>query len=140
MSWLYRYEANQLLRYERRVARDYDASLFVSAPEADLFRQLAPESTAKIGHFNNGVDTDYFSPELAARQPVRGGRARAGVHRRDGLLAQSSMPWNGSRATFSRSCAARFPDLASTSSAPGRAPAVQALAQQPRRGGDRHRA
>jgi sugar transferase (PEP-CTERM/EpsH1 system associated) len=62
MSWLYRHEARQLLRYERTVARQVDASLFVSAPEADLFRRLAPESTAKIGHFNNGVDTEFFSP------------------------------------------------------------------------------
>ena len=62
MSWLYRHEARQLLRYERQVASQYDASLFVSKPEADLFRQLAPESVARIGHFSNGVDTDYFSP------------------------------------------------------------------------------
>jgi sugar transferase (PEP-CTERM/EpsH1 system associated) len=73
MSWLYRYEARQLLAYERHVARDYDASLFVSAPEADLFRQLAPESTAKIGHFNNGVDTDYFSPEEPHANPYAAG-------------------------------------------------------------------
>ena len=66
MSMLYRHEAKQLLAYERRVARDYDASLFVSQPEADLFRQLAPESVARIGHFNNGVDTDYFSPQCGA--------------------------------------------------------------------------
>ena len=63
MRWLYRHEAHQLLRYERRLARDYDASLFVSRPEADLFRKLAPESAAKITFFNNGVDTEYFSPE-----------------------------------------------------------------------------
>lgn len=62
MSALYRHEAKQLLAYERKVARDTDAALFVSAPEADLFRGLAPESDAKIGFFNNGVDTDYFSP------------------------------------------------------------------------------
>jgi sugar transferase (PEP-CTERM/EpsH1 system associated) len=73
MNWLYRYEARQLLAYERRVARDYDASLFVSAPEADLFRQLAPESTAKIGHFNNGVDTDYFSPDQPHADPYPAG-------------------------------------------------------------------
>jgi sugar transferase (PEP-CTERM/EpsH1 system associated) len=73
MSWLYRYEARQLLAYERRVARDYDASLFVSAPEADLFRQLAPESTAKIGHFSNGVDTDYFSPDQPHADPYAPG-------------------------------------------------------------------
>lgn len=73
MSWLYRHEARQLLSYERRVARDYDASLFVSAPEADLFRQLAPESDARIGFFSNGVDTDYFSPEAAGPSPFKDG-------------------------------------------------------------------
>jgi len=71
MNMLYRHEAQQLLAYERRVARDYDAALFVSQPEADLFRQLAPESVNKIGHFNNGVDTDYFSPLPASASPYR---------------------------------------------------------------------
>ena len=73
MSWLYRHEARQLLSYERQVARDYDASLFVSAPEADLFRQLAPESDARIGFFSNGVDTDYFSPDAAGPSPFKEG-------------------------------------------------------------------
>ena len=73
MSWLYRHEARQLLRYERQVASQYDASLFVSKPEADLFRQLAPESVARIGHFSNGVDTDYFSPEHALASPYAPG-------------------------------------------------------------------
>ena len=73
MSWLYRHEARQLLAYERRVARESDASLFVSSPEAALFRQLAPESDAKIGFFNNGVDTDYFSPDLAHVSPYADG-------------------------------------------------------------------
>ena len=73
MSWLYAYEAARLLDYERQVARDYDASLFVSAPEAALFRQLAPESGAKIGHFSNGVDTDYFTPEAGHANPYRPG-------------------------------------------------------------------
>lgn len=62
MSWLYRREARQLLRVEREVAQEFDASLFVSQAEAQLFKQLAPESADKIGFFNNGVDTDYFSP------------------------------------------------------------------------------
>nr|WP_307742702.1 TIGR03087 family PEP-CTERM/XrtA system glycosyltransferase [Massilia varians] len=73
MSWLYRHEARQLLSYERQVAREYDASLFVSAPEADLFRQLAPESDARIGFFSNGVDTDYFSPDVAGPSPFKDG-------------------------------------------------------------------
>jgi sugar transferase (PEP-CTERM/EpsH1 system associated) len=73
MNLLYRYEAKQLLRYERQVARDYDASLFVSAPEAELFRTLAPESSAKIGHFSNGVDTDYFTPDTGHANPYAAG-------------------------------------------------------------------
>jgi sugar transferase (PEP-CTERM/EpsH1 system associated) len=73
MSWLYGYEAARLLDYERQVARDYDASLFVSAPEAALFRQLAPESGAKIGHFSNGVDTDYFTPDTGHANPYEAG-------------------------------------------------------------------
>jgi sugar transferase (PEP-CTERM/EpsH1 system associated) len=76
MSWLYRHEARQLLAYERRVARECDAALFVSAPEAELFKELAPESVAKIGFFNNGVDTDYFSPERSYASPYPAG-ARA---------------------------------------------------------------
>jgi sugar transferase (PEP-CTERM/EpsH1 system associated) len=73
MNWLYRHEARQLLAYERRVARECDASLFVSAPEADLFKELAPESVAKIGFFNNGVDTDYFSPGRSYASPYQAG-------------------------------------------------------------------
>ena len=69
MSWVYRHEARSLLDYERKVADAFDASLFVSEPEAELFRGLAPHSSAKIGFFNNGVDTDYFSPERAYDNP-----------------------------------------------------------------------
>jgi sugar transferase (PEP-CTERM/EpsH1 system associated) len=69
MSWLYRREGRLLLHYERQVARDFDASLFVSQAEADLFKQLAPESAAKTGFFNNGVDTDYFSPARSYQNP-----------------------------------------------------------------------
>ncbi len=63
LSALYAHEARQLLRYERKVAAETDASLFVSAPEAALFRQLAPESAQRTGHFSNGVDTAYFTPD-----------------------------------------------------------------------------
>jgi len=75
MSWLYQREARQLLRYERDVARDFAASLFVSEAEAGLFKQLAPESASKIGYFNNGVDTDYFSPHHAYANPYIAGEA-----------------------------------------------------------------
>ena len=69
MSWLYRREAQTLLAYEKNLANGCDAALFVSQAEADLFKQLAPESTDKIGFFNNGVDADYFSPEISSLNP-----------------------------------------------------------------------
>jgi len=62
MNRVYGREGRQLLRYERQVARDFDASLFVSPQEAALFASLAPDSASKIGWFSNGVDSSYFSP------------------------------------------------------------------------------
>ncbi|TFW29679.1 TIGR03087 family PEP-CTERM/XrtA system glycosyltransferase [Massilia arenosa] len=73
MSWLYRHEAKHLLAYERHIAQTCDASLFVSAPEAELFRSLAPESAAKTGHFSNGVDTEFFSPARTYANPYAEG-------------------------------------------------------------------
>jgi sugar transferase (PEP-CTERM/EpsH1 system associated) len=75
MSWLYRREGRQLLRYERQVAHKFDASLFVSQPEAQLFRQLVPDCAHKIGFFNNGVDTDYFSSAHPLSNPYRSDEA-----------------------------------------------------------------
>jgi sugar transferase (PEP-CTERM/EpsH1 system associated) len=130
MSWLYRYEANQLLRYERQVARDYDASLFVSAPEAELFRQLAPESTAKIGHFNNGVDTDYFSPEQAYASPYAAGeRALVFTGAMDYWPNVDAVEWFA-RDVFPQ-LRERFADLRFYIVGARPAPAVQALASQP---------
>jgi len=62
MKQVYAREGRQLLRYERQVARDFDASLFVSSQEAALFAGLAPDSVSKVGWFSNGVDSSYFSP------------------------------------------------------------------------------
>jgi sugar transferase (PEP-CTERM/EpsH1 system associated) len=129
MNWLYRYEADQLLRYERQVAREYDASLFVSAPEADLFRQLAPESTAKIGHFNNGVDTDYFSPEQAYASPYAPGeRALVFTGAMDYWPNVDAVQWFA--AEVFPQLRARVPDLRFYIVGARPSPAVQALAQQ----------
>jgi sugar transferase (PEP-CTERM/EpsH1 system associated) len=129
MNLLYRYEADQLLRYERQVARDFDASLFVSAPEADLFRQLAPESTAKIGHFNNGVDTDYFSPEQAYTSPYAAGeRALVFTGAMDYWPNVDAVQWFA--ADVFPPLRARFPELRFYIVGARPAPAVQALAQQ----------
>lgn len=63
MSWIYKREARTLLRYERRIASEFDASVFVSEQESALFKQLAPETAPRCLGISNGVDTDYFSPE-----------------------------------------------------------------------------
>lgn len=75
MNWLYRRESRMLLDYERQVAHEFDASLFVSQAEADLFKQLAPECAEKISFFNNGVDTGYFSPAHEYPAPYPAGEA-----------------------------------------------------------------
>jgi sugar transferase (PEP-CTERM/EpsH1 system associated) len=129
MSWLYRHEARQLLSYERRVAAEYDASLFVSAPEADLFRQLAPESDGKIGFFNNGVDTDYFSPDLAHQSPYAPGeRAVVFTGAMDYWPNVDAVQWFA--ASIFPQLRARFADLRFYIVGARPAPAVQALAQQ----------
>ena len=66
-------EARRLLAYERKVALASDAALFVSAPEAQLFATLAPESAGRIGWYSNGVDTGYFSPDDAHANPYAAG-------------------------------------------------------------------
>ncbi len=62
VQWLYRREADKLLRFERKVAGECEASVFVTDLEAKLFRRLGPESVPRVTHIGNGVDTAYFSP------------------------------------------------------------------------------
>jgi sugar transferase (PEP-CTERM/EpsH1 system associated) len=72
-SWLYRREGQRLLAWERKVAAEFDHSLFVSSAEAADFGKLAPESVEKVGYFHNGVDADYFSPERDYPDPYPAG-------------------------------------------------------------------
>jgi sugar transferase (PEP-CTERM/EpsH1 system associated) len=72
LSWLYRREGDKLLAWERRVAAEFDASLFVSAAEAADFQARAPESAAKVGYYHNGVDAEYFSPDREYPTPYPG--------------------------------------------------------------------
>ena len=72
-AWIYRREAAALQKYERAVARSFDATLLVTQSEADLFRRIAPESARRISHFDNGVDTEYFDPALAMDSPYAPG-------------------------------------------------------------------
>ncbi len=69
LSWLYRREGRCLLAHERAVALRAQHSFFVTENETALFRQLAPESAARVDAISNGVDVDYFSPDAARSSP-----------------------------------------------------------------------
>lgn len=68
-SWIYGREGRKLLEFERRIAAQSDAGLFVSPAEAAFFRTLAPESSDKISHINNGVDFEFFDPAQTFENP-----------------------------------------------------------------------
>lgn len=69
ISWIYRREASRLRAYEQRVARDADASVFVSAPEAELFNSLLDVPLSRVSHVENGVDVEYFRPDDSFANP-----------------------------------------------------------------------
>jgi len=69
MRWLYRREAETLFECERRYAAAFDGSLFVSEAEARLFTAQAPETAARVSVVENGVDTEYFSPQRVYPSP-----------------------------------------------------------------------
>jgi len=74
MSWLYRREADRLLAFERRMASEFDGTVFVSKEEAELFRRLAPESASRTTYRIQGVDSTFFDPALDYPNPYPDGR------------------------------------------------------------------
>lgn len=66
-------EASALLSFERRVACAFDATLFVSDAEADLFRRLAPECADRVHGLPNGVDCEFFDPSRSYANPYADG-------------------------------------------------------------------
>jgi sugar transferase (PEP-CTERM/EpsH1 system associated) len=67
--WVYRREAHRLARLEQEIARRFDASLFVSEPEAAFFRQQVPDVAGKVHGIPNGVDSEYFDPKQPCSNP-----------------------------------------------------------------------
>lgn len=72
-SWVYAREGRTLLEFERKAMTESQAGFLVSAREAALFHRLAPESEARVSHFNNGVDHSYFAPNPALPNPYAKG-------------------------------------------------------------------
>jgi sugar transferase (PEP-CTERM/EpsH1 system associated) len=63
-------EGRTLLAFERRAARQFDRTLFVSAPERQHFARLAPESADRLEHLENGVDLEWFAPYHHFARPL----------------------------------------------------------------------
>lgn len=78
LSAIYRREWRRLLEYERKIALDAKAGLFVTPSEAELFRKLAPESAWKIHWPGHGLDHEYYRPSNESENPYPSG-ARAVV-------------------------------------------------------------
>jgi sugar transferase (PEP-CTERM/EpsH1 system associated) len=73
MNWIYRREGERLLAFDRRIARSFDRSFFVSEAEAALFARLAPETAERVGFFDNGVDTEFFRHSADFANPYPAG-------------------------------------------------------------------
>ncbi len=69
MSYVYRREGRLLRQYELAIAQRFDASVFVSENEAELFRGFAGSIASKVLSVPNGVDTQAFDPARAYENP-----------------------------------------------------------------------
>jgi sugar transferase (PEP-CTERM/EpsH1 system associated) len=62
-QWVFQRESQLLAKYETKICRDFNHSLFVSSDEAKLFCQLQPSiEPNKVHGLLNGVDVDFFDP------------------------------------------------------------------------------
>lgn len=72
--WFYQREARLLQQYEMQICQHFNSSLFVSDDEAKAFRSLLPQQQhSRVHSVLNGVDTEYFSPEVppaSAEKPL----------------------------------------------------------------------
>jgi sugar transferase (PEP-CTERM/EpsH1 system associated) len=68
-SWIYQRESLKLLKFERHIAKLFNATILVSEHEAQHLQNLAPDAADKIGFVNNGVDTQIFNPLLTFESP-----------------------------------------------------------------------
>lgn len=74
MGVIYRRESRRLAEFERSIAAQFDASIFVSEAEARLFRTQVPELATKVHGISNGVDSEYWNPERDYSNPYPPGQ------------------------------------------------------------------
>ena len=66
MAWINRREGKLLRAFERQVGMIADYSLFVSAAEAQLFRERSGLDDRKVKAVGNGIDLDFYDPDKAS--------------------------------------------------------------------------
>jgi polysaccharide biosynthesis protein PslH len=63
-----------LLRaFESRMAQTFDATVFISAAEAALFKSICPAAAPKVTFRTQGVDVHYFDPTRSHDNPFPSG-------------------------------------------------------------------
>lgn len=70
LSLVYRREARLIARYEQRIHETFDAAMFISQAEVDLFLRHNP-NLGKLHVVGNGLDTDTFRPATTPK-PAKG--------------------------------------------------------------------
>lgn len=60
LRWLYKREADHLLKYEKRIVKEFQQTLLVSEAEKKLLKSYIPSANTKA--MGNGVDLQYFAP------------------------------------------------------------------------------
>ena len=74
MSWVYRREGKKLLAFEQAVAARARCSFFVTENETALFRKLTPGLSAPVESLSNGVDAEFFAPDVQRGSPFPTGQ------------------------------------------------------------------
>jgi len=67
--WVYAREARQLQHEETAIAAKSDASVLISDDEAEIFRDRTDTPGARVHTVRNGVDVDFFDPDLELSSP-----------------------------------------------------------------------
>lgn len=70
---IYRREAEKLTEFEREVAEQFDAGVFVSEAEAAFFRRSIRGHGANLHGISNGVDAEYWDPHRTYPNPYHPG-------------------------------------------------------------------
>jgi polysaccharide biosynthesis protein PslH len=67
-----RMEGQRLAKFEKKIAAHADVSLFVSAAEAQLFRERSGMSADRVRALENGIDLERYDPDLSYELPDHG--------------------------------------------------------------------